>query len=509
MKMIRMNFFAVIVVLAVFLAGCQKTGNYYDAIPADASVIFGANVKSITEKGDVKNLLGTQLSKITSTDLDAVTAEKLEQLLTDPQTSGLDLGEKVFFYLSGQNGGLVAKVADEVKITEFFEALQKEGKCEGIEKKSGYSQVKMGNSVLYAYDNRVLLVGFADRMEENETRVASLIAQDAKLSMGTKEVFQKMIASKSDICYSISMGAILDQYGKNIPVSAMMLPKGVDMKKLDMVGSADFENGKMVLETEYFSTDQALMDLFKKQNDAYNKLNNTFLSSFSASTLLYFAFNLNGEKTYEMLEAYNMLKDVQMPQGFPDLQKLISSFDGDVAFGLQGLSAEGMPSVALYAQVKDSYLVDALAGMEQQFGMFAKFTKKGGQAYEVMIPSVQTNLWFGMQDKYFYMTNDAAVYSKIGQKVENPLSDSESVALLKKSYGGYSVNIAAILDLPMVKMMSGSSVSAVNTYKMFSVFDYFEIYTDTMQHVTCVLSAKDQNQNILKTIIETAKGLEN
>lgn len=509
MKMIRFNLWVVAVVLAVLLSGCKKTGNYYDVIPADAAFVLGVNVQDLMAKGEVKNLLGTALTQQMPGEVDGAMKEQIEQFFTDPQFSGLALGEKVFAFASVEEKTMcvAAKVGDEAKVTEFFTTLHKEGKCQEIEKKSGYRQVQFNENLYCAYNGQSFLLYFIENAGQATKQADNLMNLKAEQRIAGKEGFQKMLAVQGDVCYFLSM-AKAQELAKNNPIHASMLATGMDLSKLEMLGGINFEKGKMVFSMEYFSEDAAALEMFKKQAAVCGKPTNAFLSYFPLSTLLYVSSNFNGEKLYQFMSEYNMLDGLKLPQ--VDMQKLLSSFDGDFSFGLLDISGVGLPSVALYAQVKDNYLVSMLAGLQEQFGMLAQLTKKGENAYEVAVPMLQMSFWFGIYDKFFYLTNDSGVYAKLGQNAANPLSDNAAVAeLMKNTLGGYYINMATIMELPFVRMMSASSSAVAEVCNVLSVFDYMEAFMPSPESLEFVVYAKDKEQNILKTCIEAGKGLVN
>lgn len=507
MRMIRFNLWAVVLVMAVVFAGCKKTGNYYDVIPADSQFVLSANVQDIMQKGDVNALLDNVIKEKLSAEPDAAMAEKVGQFFTDPQAGGLALNEKMFVFFNVENNafGYVAKVKDEAKVGEFFEMLQKDGKCKSIDKKSGYTLVHFDDNMYGIYNAQLLQFYSAMNSDEAVKTAEASINRKAEESIASKVGFRKMLEAKGDICGYGSLGKLYEQGLKNNPFSSMMAP-GMDISKLELIFTFNFETGKLVSSMEYFSEDATVTELFKKQAEACGKPTNVFLPFFPASTLIYGASNMDGKKYWQFAEEYKLFENLKLPAEMVDFQKLLSSIKGDIAFGLTNMSPQGMPSFALYAEVTDTYLVNMLAGLQSQFGGMAQFTEKGQNAYEVSIPMLQMTIWFGMHENFFYLTDDAGTYANLGKKSDNPLSNNQAVlSMMANSYGGYFVNVGAILELPMIQAMSSSSADAANIYKAFSTLDYLEFSMKTPQMMDFVVASKDQQQNILKTWIEQGK----
>lgn len=500
-KMIRFSILSLLVVLVTFMVGCQKAGNYYDVIPSDVSGVVAVNINNLMKKGDITPLLQAQLKQIAG---EGAVIQKLEQILADGSQSGLALDENVYLFgiVEPVSVGVVVKVTDETKLKELFVSLKEQGICEDLVKKDGYNQVILQQKTLCVFDAGKLLIMPAD-VEGAKVQAIKWMEQKAENSIASTENFKQMQALGEDVNFLVAMGAV---YNNSIMKNAgSMMPVGIDITKLNLLGGLSFQDGKVNLNIEYTSNDKAALEEYKKQVEYYGKLNNVFLNCFPAASLLYTTANINGEKLYGLLEKYKVLEKLNMNQqpGMPDMQKLIGSFNGDFTLGLMSLSQLGIPSIALYAEVKDDYLVQTLAGLKDMFGQYADFKSTGENTYEVNIRMMNMNIWFGMQDKYFYLTNDPTISTRIGQKVENPLGESKYATALKGAYSGLIINVDAAMQLPVVEMAWGmAGVGGPVLKDVFSGLDYIEIYATSPLAATLNIYLKNKEENALKIMID-------
>lgn len=497
---------ALLMMAAVCITGCQKTGDYRDVIPANASAVLSLNVKHIAEKGEISALLSqTKEMKVMIGDQNA---EIIEKLLTDSKTEGLALEEKIFVFgfLKEEIWGLVAKVSDETKVKEMFVTLQKSGVCGAPEKQGGYTWVSIGNVAWCVFDETRLLIVPSDN---NTKEIAGKwMAQKAGNSMMANKGFQKMITRNDDATIFMSIATLSQEYC-NETTKQMML-SGVDITKIDMMGGITFEKGKIALNMEYIFADKEAEELYEKQMAAYGKLNNTFLNYFPASALCYMAANVKGADTYRLMEEFNIFENLKIKQqeGGPDIKKLMGSFNGDISLGILNLSEMGIPSLLAYAEVEDSYPLKVLADLQKEFRQYAEIKSIGENAYEANIMMLNMKIWFGIQDKHLYLTNDPVIYQHIDRKVENPFGDTPYAAGFKNACMGAVVNIDATMKLPVMQtvwMMAG--MYGPMAQSGFSGCDYIEMLTVSPTLFEMNIYVKDKEQNVLKQMLWNGQNL--
>ena len=505
--MIRFSCGLVLLTLGLLMTGCQKSGNYYDVIPKDASVVVAVNAQNIMEKGDIIALL-QNLRPMLESGTDGQTLQQVEAILNNTTESGIALNEKVFVFgmLEQQAGGIVMKVNNENKLTELFTTLQKEGICEIPVKADGFYQTTLKDGVLCAYDKNRLLIMLAE-MPSTRKVLGQWMDQPVENSIASGESFQKMIAQPDDLSFMMVMGDLYKLYAAR---TGMEISGVIDMSKLDMLGGITFEKGRITSHFGYFLADKAVMEQYKQQMSIYGKLNNSFLECFPASALLYMTANVNGEKLYKLLETYNFWQTLKIAPGNDqiDVQKLTGSFAGDFSMGLLNVTETGFAAVTAYAQVNDNYPVQALAGLAQQFSQYADLKAIGTDAYEVNIRMLNMKIWFGLQDKYLYLTNDRNIYEKIGQKVADPLSESSQATNLKGAYSAFILNVDALMQLPVVQMMWGALGSYNPILKnILSECEYIESYATTPIESTVNIYVKNKEENVLKLMVQGGQRL--
>lgn len=499
--------FSVLMMLVVFLASCSKKEEYVNVIPADASVVVSFDMKSMVDKSGltdksnealVQKLWGTVSSGMSSS-----TLEQTEKMIKNPEESGLSFKEKIFLFATPKNVGFVLKVADEAKLKDFFKVLEAEKACSSIESGDGFSWVTIEGQSLCAFNNGALLLMnslTSGGIEELKANAGIYMAQKEEASIRQNPGFKKMESKQDDIAVYVSMAGIPEMY---MSYATVGLPAGASLKDLMMLGSVNFEKGKVVGKLETFTENKELQSFMDKQAEAIIKPDGEFMEYFPATTLLFLNYSIKGEKMYELLASNPQYSEILNGKDMGiDMKKLLSSFDGDLSIGLTGLSGFGIPTLLAYAKVKDDYLMNTLAAHKQMLEMVlgATLTAKGKNAYSVKYMGM--DIYFGMIDQYIYATNDSGVLGRLNEKVSDPLSKASWASEAKKSPVFFGLNVAGLMKNPLMAAFSSSGNPSMSmAFSVFSECDYIQMFqvSEKVGEVDIVL--KNQDENVLKQLV--------
>ena len=116
------------------------------------------------------------------------------------------------------------------------------------------------------------------------------------------------------------------------------------------------------------------------------------------------------------------------------------------------------------------------------------------------------NIFFGLKDKQMYATNDELLYKNIDKAADKSIKDVAYASDMKGKNFFFVVNMDAILELPIVKMMVGFGDEEYQMYyNLASQISYLEIsnVSDGVSEIDLVL--KDKDTNSLKQIVNFAK----
>ncbi len=116
------------------------------------------------------------------------------------------------------------------------------------------------------------------------------------------------------------------------------------------------------------------------------------------------------------------------------------------------------------------------------------------------------NIFFGFKDNQMYATNDELLYKNIGKAADKSIKDTSYASDMKGKNFFFVINMDAILELPIVKMMTGFGGEEYQTYyNLASQVSYLEVsnVSDGVSEVDLILKNKDTNS--LKQIVDFVK----
>lgn len=488
-------------VLVVFMASCSKKAEYTNAIPADATVIVSFNTESMVKKSGLTDKEGEDLvrkmKEAAASGLSEDSYKYMETLIEKPSEAGLAFNEPVYMFMKdaqSNSAGVVAKVTDAAKLKKTFELMVTEKVAEELTETDGITYAVCGRSIAAFNENSLLIMdGKYNPGEDLEQTVLTLLKQSSENSMASNKGFQKFAGLKGDITGFVSMAALPSIYTAQAQAA---LPEGINLKDIMVLGTVNFEKGKIAITGETYTENEEIKKLYKQQEKITGKLNSTFLDFFPASSLAYMSFKLNGKEFYKyLIENKDFQNAVKSNDTGIDLEKMIGSLDGDISFGLTSLSAQGVPSFVAYANMDNDYLIKVL---DEQKDMISKnlgqrIEKTGENSF--VARSRGMNIYMGMVGKHFYVTNDEATLKNIDKDVNNPMSNAPWAASAKKSYSFIVLNVSDILKLPIVQMFTSmGGQQAKMGVKVLSECSYIEVIgTSTQGEVNIILNNKDVN----------------
>lgn len=481
--------------VGIFFAGCTKTVQkaYYDVIPENASAIGSIKINRLLEKSDAGEKLSAYAGQYVTPEM----AGKLDLFLKNGNESGLDLNANVFLFTADCEGA-VAKVADLSKLKESFQILQQQGKCEALSKKNGYSRTVIGGEFACLFNEQVLLgLNVQSSAEETFATAEKLLTAQSAANISETEGFKDMVAADSDIAWWFSFKKL----GEDPGTQSNPLLNGVDISKISILGTLNFENGKIGLTYKILSDDPVMKQWMAQAGN----LNNSLLNYFPATTLCYAAAHINGEQLCQQLEK-NEAWSQALQVNKDELLKVLSAFDGDFSWGISAFNPMGIPNILAYAQAKNAYPVQllALTLQQPQIGQMVEVKNKGKNAYEAKINMVGMTVYFGEKDGLLYLTNDSDSFKNLGKKAKKPLGDTPWTAGLKNAGSALLLNVEELLESPFIQMsiyqMQGPQQGAI-MLQALSMFSYVEaLGVNNTAYLNIYM--KDKEQNSLKVLIQ-------
>ena len=501
----------VLTVLIVSMAACSKQTEYTNVIPAKATALVSIDVKSLAEKAGLNDkeneAMKEKMLNAFKSSMTAVTFQQLEKIIKNPNESGIDMRSPIYFFTDsslGFSGAMVAKISDEESLKTSLDVMAKEQICEPVAETNGINFTVAGNTLLAFNPSTILIVetGGGTQLEEAKTTITTLMKQTADNSISKTNIFKKMKEHKGDILFFGSMSALPDFYIQQIQHG---LAGKIKLEDISAVGSLSFEKGKIVGKIESYTDNEELKALIKKQEKTIQKINESFLKYFPANTLAFLNVGINGNELYNMLLENEDFKNNSSIARGAQVKELFSSFEGDISVGLLNVTMNSAPTFLAYADVKDGKALDAIYKNKQNLGLSNQYDILQLGKDEYVLKGVGTNVFFGIKNKQMYATNDELVYKNIEKTADKSIKSTAYASDMKGKSGFFVINVEAILELPVVKMVVGFGGEEATMYmNLASKISYLSASSEG-QVSEIDLCLKDKNVNALKQIVDFAK----
>ena len=173
---------------------------------------------------------------------------------------------------------------------------------------------------------------------------------------------------------------------------------------------------------------------------------------------------MKGEGLYNLLSENKEFRNTVSIAKADEVKELFSSFNGDVSGGLINFTMSSAPTFMIYADVKNGNALETLYKNKQSLGL-----KRGEDILELgkdeyVYKTKSMNIFYGIKDKQMYATNDELLYKNVGKAVDKSIKDTPYASDMKGKTVFMAINAEAILDLPVVKMITGFGGKEVKTY---------------------------------------------
>lgn len=490
--------------MIAFMASCtKKSTEYTHVIPADASAVVGIHVQSLMDKSGVSDQDKQKLIHVMKGEINAAAFQQVEKIIKDGSASGLSTKDPVYFFVSDllPSVAVAMKINDMDKFNKTLEVILPEISGEPVTKTGEYSTFKFDGG-LCAFNKSTLLIVASGY---NEKIVSDLMKQRKDESIVKKASFESMSGKKGDITFFFTGDALPGMYKHQMNTTFYGIGN-VDFKDIMVIGGLSFEKGRIALQVETTSENKEVREMLEKQNELYGRLNEAFLANFPASTLAYISVNANGEKLYDMLQENKNFRESLSLDKAEKIKDIFSAFKGDISIGLINITMNDMPTFMAYAEATSGAALNTLYESKADLRLRPSedIIKLGENQY--VYKSRQMNIFFGYKDNYMYVTNDELINKNIGKKENDSLKEAIYAPNMKGKYQYGAINMKAILDLPVVKMLSVMGGREAAVYMdVASKASYFEASGEGNGRVNINLWLVDQDTNSLKQIADLVR----
>ena len=479
--------FPALAALLLLASACSQKAEYTHAIPANATFVSSVNLSTLSEKaglGDSDNqALLQKLKESLKSEMDATTYDYIGTLLDDPAQSGIDLQAPIYLFTSRalRQGSFVAKVADKDNVQTLLETLRKEGG--ETEEKENCTLVHTSDGLLLGYNESLLFClgqQTGPQLPAYKDSLVAWIQQTEAQSFASRPEFKQMQAQKGDIKAIYSYASLPKNY---MAITGYRMPKGLDLKDLRFIIGLSFEKGSIDLHLTYYTENEQIKSLLAKQNQVYRPIKNTFIDYFPQSTLLLVSAGLDGNALYDLLLETTPIGENLSAKNAETIKQVMAMFEDDLSFGMVNFTLNKLPSLLAYATVKDSAPLKALLENDE-------LKKQLGRGNDI----VQLE-----EDRYVLL------YKDLFKKCDPSAAQNAYAGDMKGKKGFAVVNMEAICQLPIVKMLASMGGSQYATIlAALEHIDYMKSENNETGSYASI-QLKDKDTNALKQIVELAK----
>ena len=431
--------------IVMLTASCGNGNDIAKAIPADAPVVFKANVKSLSEKAALKDNkeLQAELQKSLQ-GMSETLQKKVKAVMEDPQESGFALQKPVFIAVTDPDKSqfvISLGVDNKDKVTELFKSTKDDCKTMKITEGEDQTVVEdQGMQVAYNSDLCVITV--------ERTDAATLLKQDEDKSILSQDKYAKMLEGSNDIDayidYASLMGTAQKMSRKPELAAASELVKG-----LYLIANVNFEEKEAVIKAEAFGN-EVMLGLSKA---IQNKPSGDYLKLAPADAYAVLQCGVkNMEKIKELLpKAETEQIDKQLQSMGISLDQMLKAIEGDILLSVAPNGTQQMPQISFVLACKDQKVWEAISKAAAPMGE-SMVEKKDDNTYNLKLQAIA-----GMDYTLSY-DKKAIVMTPVTAPAKT-FKDNDNAGAVKD--GGFFIDIQKILGNPQVKGMAGQQATAL------------------------------------------------
>lgn len=430
---------------SLFIASCSKSDiKSEQAIPSTAETVVVLNTLAVKDKLDSssKQSLLAQLEGLVGTaNLSQTQDALLKEIMNNPEESGAEINEKIFFYRGALNElGLIVKLADNDKFEDLLATLIDTEKA-NMETTKGITSLTPDNKTVIAWDDsRVLFVFDKEgRLDELKNRAKTQLKQQEKESILDNRIFNKI----NEGCKDVGIYQKIDQ------------PMGLPINYTIAI-NCTFKNGLLLASVDLFNYGRSLTSMFRKFDGKFRKY--LLDEDFVIQT------NVDSKTILEYIEPLNISD--------PRIDIILGQIDGDVS-----LSIDKGGYYSLYVGVKD---INQVRKMIEAYSAFLPITKISGPLYYIELSQdlPLINMLVADDGLHFSMTKEQ-LSEKSGRKLD---IERDGIIALQGN-----VSALSLFDDRL------KSTDAIDTYK-------FVLATDSTAYAR--IDFADKKRNSLNILIE-------
>lgn len=428
-----------LVAIVLMTASCSKGNENAKAIPMDAPVVVKADLKSLAEKGALKDNkeLQTQMQESLKSLSPALQA-KAKAVIDDPMEAGFALQQPMFFAVADADKDqyvVAIGVDDKKKVDELFTSMKDD--CKTMKITEGDDQTVIDDEdmqIAYNGDLFVATVGAKN--------AATLLTQDKDKSILSQDKYEKMLEGTNDIDAYIDYAALTKTASK---FSKQAANAAIDKltEGMYIIANVNFEEKEAVINTEFFGNKEFL----KLCEEVEKKPSGDYLKLAPADAYLVAQCGVKDfDKIKEILpKAETEQIDQQLKAMGISIDQILKAIEGDILISVAPNGSQPMPQISFALACKDQKVWEAITKTAEPMGQ-GMLEKKDANSYTAKVQALA-----GMDYTISY-DGKAIVITPVTAPAKN-FNDNENAKIVKD--GGFFIDMQQIMSNQQVKGMAG------------------------------------------------------
>ena len=428
-----------LVAIVLMTASCSKGNENAKAIPMDAPVVVKADLKSLAEKGALKDNkeLQTQMQESLKSLSPALQA-KAKAVIDDPMEAGFALQQPMFFAVADADKDqyvVAIGVDDKKKVDELFKSMKDD--CKTMKITEGDDQTVIDDEdmqIAYNGDLFVATVGAKN--------AATLLTQDKDKSILSQDKYEKMLEGTNDIDAYIDYAALTKTASK---FSKQAANAAIDKltEGMYIIANVNFEEKEAVINTEFFGNKEFL----KLCEEIEKKPSGDYLKLAPADAYLVAQCGVKDfDKIKEILpKAETEQIDQQLKAMGISIDQILKAIEGDILISVAPNGSQPMPQISFVLACKDQKVWEAITKTAEPMGQ-GMLEKKDANSYTAKVQALA-----GMDYTISY-DGKAIVITPVTAPAKN-FNDNENAKVVKD--GGFFIDMQQIMSNQQVKGMAG------------------------------------------------------
>ena len=428
-----------LVAIVLMTASCSKGNENAKAIPMDAPVVVKADLKSLAEKGALKDNkeLQTQMQESLKSLSPALQAKAMA-VIDDPMEAGFALQQPMFFAVADADKDqyvVAIGVDDKKKVDELFKSMKDDCKTMKITESDDQTVIDDEDmQIAYNGDLFVATVGAKN--------AATLLTQDKDKSILSQDKYEKMLEGTNDIDAYIDYAALTKTASK---FSKQAANAAIDKltEGMYIIANVNFEEKEAVINTEFFGNKEFL----KLCEEIEKKPSGDYLKLAPADAYLVAQCGVKDfDKIKEILpKAETEQIDQQLKAMGLSIDQILKAIEGDILISVAPNGSQPMPQISFVLACKDQKVWEAITKTAEPMGQ-GMLEKKDANSYTAKVQALA-----GMDYTISY-DGKAIVITPVTAPAKN-FNDNENAKIVKD--GGFFIDMQQIMSNQQVKGMAG------------------------------------------------------